>query len=818
MLADSEAEGNKAMASISGSEQPGTLSGVEIPSGDAEGATCTLTVDGMDCSSCAASVQKALGALEGVQDVRTDVVGERVTVTYAEGKLARGDLVGAVSRLGYRVRDDRPVRREAFEVEGMDCADEVRLIEGKLGNLPGIARLSFDVVNRRLTVEGEITTAEVERAIRQLGMKARLVGLEREEVSWWERRGRLVLAVLSGLFWAGALATEHLLHQETLSAVLAIGAIVAGGRYIVPRGIRAAMNRALDMNFLMSVAAFGALIIGEYGEAASAMFLFAVAQLLESYSMDRARNAIRSLMDLSPATASVLRRGREERVPVDRVEVGDTVVVRPGEKIPVDGEILTGRSAVNQAPITGESVPVDKEPGGEVFAGTLNGEGVLEVTSMKAASDTTLARILHSVEEAQASRAPSQTFVDRFARVYTPAVVVTAVAMTLLPPLLGFGGWSEWFYRALVLLVVACPCALVISTPVTIVSALAGAARRGILIKGGLHLENAGRVRVIAMDKTGTLTEGQPEVVDVLALDGDDPAEVLRLAAAAEARSEHPLARAIRRHAEGRTPLALAAETTAIPGKGLRAQVDGRTVYVGSERLFAEMGAGEPRVRAILDGYERQGRTAVLVGATPPEAAADARPALLGIVAIADRVRPQAAAALKALHAAGIRRVVMLTGDNRGTTEAVANALGGAGVGVDEYHAELLPDDKVAAVRRLKEEHGSVLFVGDGVNDAPALAMADVGVAMGSAGTDLALETADIALMADDLSRLPTMIRLARRAEGIIRVNIAFALLTKAVFVVLAILGMATLWMAVFADMGASLIVVLNGMRAMRAG
>jgi Zn2+/Cd2+-exporting ATPase len=627
-----------------------------------------------------------------------------------------------------------------------------------------------------------------------------------------------VLAVLSGLFWAGALATEHLLHQETLSAVLAIGAIVAGGRYIVPRGIRAAMNRALDMNFLMSVAAFGALIIGEYGEAASAMFLFAVAQLLESYSMDRARNAIRSLMDLSPATASVLRRGREERVPVDRVEVGDTVVVRPGEKIPVDGEILTGRSAVNQAPITGESVPVDKEPGGEVFAGTLNGEGVLEVTSMKAASDTTLARILHSVEEAQASRAPSQTFVDRFARVYTPAVVVTAVAMTLLPPLLGFGGWSEWFYRALVLLVVACPCALVISTPVTIVSALAGAARRGILIKGGLHLENAGRVRVIAMDKTGTLTEGQPEVVDVLALDGADPDEVLRLAAAAEARSEHPLARAILRHAEGRVTVAPAADTTAITGKGLRARVDGRMVYVGSERLFAEMGVSAPRVRQTLDRHEHQGRTAILVGATPRNAPADARPELLGIVAIADRVRPQAAESLKALHAAGIRRVVMLTGDNRGTAEAVAAALGGPGAGVDEYHAGLLPDDKVAAVRRLKEAHGSVLFVGDGVNDAPALATADVGVAMGSAGTDVALETADIALMADDLSRLSTTIRLARKAEGIIRANIAFALLTKAAFVVLAVLGMATLWMAVFADMGASLIVVLNGLRAMRVG
>jgi Zn2+/Cd2+-exporting ATPase len=732
------------------SEPPSVLPRSEVAPEQLQGAICTLEVGGMDCGSCAESVQKALRALEGVRDVRTDVVGERVSVTYAEGRLTRGDLVGAISRLGYRVTEDRADRRAVFED------------------------------------------------------------------SWWERRGRLVLVVLSGVFWAGALAAEYLLHLETLSAALAIGAIVAGGRYIVPRGVRAAMNRSLDMNFLMSIAAFGAMIIGEYGEAASAMFLFAVAQLLESHSMDRARNAIRGLMDLSPATATVLRGGREERVPADRVEVGETVVVRPGDKVPVDGEVVSGRSAVNQAPITGESVPAHKEPGSEVFAGTLNGEGVLEVRSTRAASDTTLARIIHSVEQARASRAPSQAFVDRFARVYTPAVVLTAIAVTLLPPLLGFGAWGEWFYRALVLLVVACPCALVISTPVTIVSALAGAARRGILIKGGLHLANAGRARVIVMDKTGTLTEGQPDVVDVLALNGADGTEVLRLAAAAEARSEHPLARAILRHAEGRARIPLAAETTAIPGKGIRAQVDGRIVYVGSERLFAEMGASEPRVREILDRYERQGRTAVLVGATAPGAAADARPQLLGMVAIADRVRPQAAEALKALHAAGIRRVVMLTGDNRGTAEAVASALGGPGAGVDEYHAQLLPDDKVAAVRRLKEAYGSVLFVGDGVNDAPALATADVGVAMGSAGTDVALETADIALMADDLSRLPTTIRLARRAEAIIRANITFALLSKAVFVVLALLGVATLWMAVLADMGASLIVVLNGMRAMR--
>ena len=783
------------------------------PDGGTAPAVCTLTVGGMDCSSCAASVDKALRGLEGVQDVRVDVMGGRVTVAYAEGKLARGDLTGAITRVGYRVKDDAPVRREVFEVEGMDCADEVRLIEGKLGNLPGVARLGFDVVNRRLTVEGEIATAEVEHAVAQLGMRARLVGAEQEQLTWWERRGRVVLAAISGVLWLGSLGAEHLLERGALAAVLAVGAIVTGGWYIVPRGVRAALNRALDMNFLMSVAAVGAVLIGEYEEGASAMFLFAVAQLLETYSMDRARNAIKALMDLAPAEATVLRGGAELRVPVDRVEVGETVVVRPGEKIPVDGAVLTGRSGVNQAPITGESMPVDKEPGAEVFAGSLNGEGVLEVRSTKPASDTTLARIIHAVEEAQASRAPSQAFVDRFARVYTPAVVALALLVLVVPPLAGWGSWDTWIYRALALLVVACPCALVISTPVTIVSALAGGARRGILVKGGLHLENAGRARVVALDKTGTLTEGRPEVVDVVPLDGTDPSEVMALAASAEARSQHPLARAVLRHAEERGVASRpASDVQAITGKGLRARVGEETVYLGNERLFAELGALDDAARAGLEAQAQAGRTAVLVGAAGEDGPVRVR----GIVAIADRVRPEAAGALRALHDAGISRVVMLTGDNQGTARAVAASLGGPGEGVDDFRAELLPEDKTAAVEELRRAHGAVLFVGDGVNDAPALAAADVGVAMGAGGTDVALETADIALMADDLSRLATTIRLARKAERIIRANIAFSLLTKAAFVALAVLGYATLWMAVAADMGASLLVVMNGLRALR--
>lgn len=768
----------------------------------------------MDCGSCAESVSQALRSLDGVQDVRADVVGGRVNVTYDDRRLSRAELAGRIRSAGYRVPGESS-GTVVFAVDGLCCAAEARQIEDLLGSRPEVTRLTVDVVGRRISVEGSLPVAEVERAVARLGMRARRVGAEASHGGWWEQRGRLVMVVLSGVLWAGFLAADHLLGRAALAAGLAVGAMIAGGWYIVPRGLRAARNRALDMNFLMSIAAVGALFIGEYGEAASAMFLFAVAQLLESYSMDRARNAIRGLMDLSPTVASVIRDGREQKIPAEEVGVGETVRVRPGEKIAVDGEVLAGRSSVNQSSITGESIPVDKEPGKEVFAGTLNGEGALEVRSTRSAEDTTLARIIHAVEEAQATRAPSQTFVDRFARIYTPAVVVAGIALAVVPPLLGLGPWGAWLYRALVLLVVACPCALVISTPVTIVSALAGGARRGILIKGGLHLENAGRARVVALDKTGTLTEGQPTVVDVVSLGGVEPREVLAGAAAAETHSEHPLARAIVRHAlDQGIAIPAAAEVTAVPGKGVRARVGEEVVLVGTERFFRELGAVCDGAAEALRSHEGEGRTAVLVGSARDR---ESVPVVLGAIALADRLRPQAADAVRALHATGIERVVMLTGDNTGTARAVAASLGGAGRGLDGFMAGLLPQDKVDAVRELRRTYGPVVFVGDGVNDAPALATADVGVAMGSAGTDVALETADIALMSDDLSQLPTTLRLARKAEGIIRANIAIALLTKAAFITLAVLGHATLWMAVAADMGTSLVVILNGLRALRA-
>ena len=770
-------------------------------------ATCDLRVGGMDCASCAATVERALAQLEGVHDVHVDVVGGRVRVSFAEGKVARGDLSGAIERVGYRV-EAGDARRHSFIVSGMDCAKEVRLIEGKVGNLPGVTKLEFDLVRHRLIVEGSITAAEIQRGVKVLRMVARPEGEEAPTTTLWERHGRLLMTVAAGLALGLSLIVGQLGGPRAVMIGLLALSTVAGGWFVVPRGLRAAMNRALDMSFLMSIAAAGAWVIGEATEAAATLFLFAVAELLEAYSMDRARNAIKALMDLSPAEATVVRGAEEVRVSVDEIEVGETVVVRPGEKIPMDGEVTDGRSGVNQAPITGESMPVEKLPGDEVFAGTLNGQGALRIRSSKPASDTTLARIIHAVEEAQASRAPSQTFVDRFARIYTPAVVAVALLIAVVPPLLGLGAWGTWVYRGLAMLVVACPCALVISTPVSIVSGLAGAARRGVLIKGGAHLEHAGAVTTVAFDKTGTLTEGRPSVTDVVALDGRAESEVLRLALGVERHSEHPLASSVLEYGRRRAvAVPRSSDFEALPGRGARARVDGGVVYVGNERLGTELGVIGPTVKDALGRFEREGQTAVLVAG---EYGGDGL-LPLGVIAIADQLRPEARDALAALHAAGVRRTVMLTGDNAGTARAVAERLG-----IDEYHAQLLPDDKVYLVRELEARGERVAFVGDGVNDAPALAAATVGIAMGAAGTDVALETADIALMSDDLSKLAVAVRLSRRTLGIIKQNVAFSIAIKAVFLVLAVTGWATLWMAVAADMGASLAVVANGLRALR--
>jgi Cd2+/Zn2+-exporting ATPase len=765
--------------------------------------TRELRVGGMDCPSCAEQIERALGELEAVEDVRVDVVGGKVRVRHAEGKLARGDLAGAIRRLGFRV-EEAGAPRSVFRVEEMDCADEVRQIEAALADLPGVTQLRFDLLRRRLIVEGTIASAEIQRAVQALGMHARLEGEEGRAPGFWQRRGRLVLTVVSGVLLALGLAFDWLADVPLLSVTLLGASAVAGGWFVAPRAVRAIRHATLDMNFLMVVAAMGAAGIGQWAEGASVLFLFSVAQLLETHSMDRARNAIRALMDLSPTEATVRRVGREQRVNPADVQIDETLVVRPGQKIPLDGVVVTGDSSVNQAAITGESIPVDKQPGAQVFAGSVNEHGLLEVKVTRHAEDTTLARIIHAVEEAQATRAASQSQVDRFARIYTPAVVLTAVMLVLFPPLAGLGSWSEWFYRALALLVIACPCALVISTPVSVVSGLTGAAGRGMLIKGGIFLENLSGVTTVAFDKTGTLTVGRPAVVEVLGLADFDQRDVLRLAAALEQGSEHALGRAIVDAAsEQELQVPSASDFQALVGQGVRAAVDGRTYFLGSERLCRQHGISVDAVQETLQRFQQEGKTGILFFDDQQ---------LLGVIALADRIRPEARATVARLRAAGVRRIVMLTGDNQGTARAMAQQ-----AGIDDYRAEMLPEDKVEAVRQWQRDGQRVAFVGDGVNDAPALAAASIGIAMGAAGTDVALETADVALMADDLSKLVMAMRASRKTLNIIRQNIVFAIAVKIVFVVLAIAGWATLWMAVAADMGASLAVIANGLRALRS-
>ena len=691
-------------------------------------------------------------------------------------------------------------------IGGMDCAACAAAVERSVKAVPGVTLVTVDVLGASARVRHHrgVARTQLVDAIRRAGYRVERADGERDAPRpFWLRRGRLVMTAAAALFLVLGVASAWVDVPRGVGLALLGLSTAAGGWYVVPRGLRAAMNRALDMNFLMSLAAGGAWLIGQPAEAAATLCLFALAEVLESYSMDRARNAIRALMQLAPAEANVLRGGVEVRVPIFDVEVGETVVVRPGEKISVDGSVVRGQSAVNQAPITGESMPVDKTPGSEVFAGSINGQGSLHVRSTKPASDTTLARIVHAVEEAQASRAPSQRFVERFARIYTPTVVGIAVLLAIVPPLVGLGAWHEWIYRALTMLVVACPCALVISTPVSIVSGLAGAARGGVLIKGGVHLENLARLSVICIDKTGTLTEGKPHLAAIVTLDGDDEREVLRLALGVESHSEHPLARAVMDAGRARgVSIPDATGFAALPGRGARARIEGHTVHVGSQRLLGEVGSIGKReeTHAALDRLERAGMTAVAVVQGDR---------IVGLLGIADRVRPNAARALQHLRDAGVDRVVMLTGDNDVTAQAVA-----AEVGVGEVHAVLLPDDKVRVVRDLQGSGQRVGFVGDGVNDAPALAAASVGIAMGAAGTDVALETADVALMTDDLEKLAFAVRLARRTVAIIRQNVVLSLAIKMVFLVLAASGWATLWMAVAADMGGSLIVIANGLRA----
>lgn len=711
----------------------------------------------------------------------------------------------------------------AYRVIGLDCAEEVQVLKAELSPLAGVNDLAFDLLRAQLTIDYDpqvIQPADLVHAIRRTGMKTADVGAERPgpaEEPFWTLHGRSVMAALSGVL----LAIGFAIHWGQVDLLTALDlregpitplpiliyflAIIFGGWHIAPKAVVSARHLRPDMNLLMTVAVLGAAFINKWFEAASVTFLFSLSLSLEAWSVGRARHAITALMALVPPKARIIcpHDKKEELVDVETVAVGTTVIVHPGEKIPLDGVILHGATHLDESSITGESMPVEKEPGSEVFAGSINGEGAFEFETTKAAGDTTLARIVQMVGAAQSHRSPSEQFVDVFARYYTPAILALAVAVAIVPPLFLNQGWAQWFYSALALLVIGCPCSLVISTPVSIVAALASAARHGVLVKGGLYMEEPARIRALAFDKTGTLTEGRPQLVETRPLNGYTSHDLLAIASSIEARSEHHLAKAVLKAARDRQiPVVPAKQYTAIPGKGATAWLDGTRYWIGSHRFLVEQKMNSAEIEGEIARLSKPGVSIVALGD-------DVR--VHGLMAIADRVRDNAVEAIADLRKAGVGHVAMLTGDNHQTADAVARELH-----IDETRAELLPGDKVAAVEALVEKYGHVAMIGDGVNDAPAMARASLGIAIGAAGTDVALETADIALMNDDLSRLGWLIRHSRRCVGIIRQNIVLSLVIKSVFVILAVSGHPSLWAAIAADMGVSLLVIANALRLLK--
>ncbi len=774
----------------------------------AEPAQAVYHIENMDCPTEEALIRSKLSELPGVVGLDFNLMQRTLAVRHELPSLAPVEQVlKVIGMQAERIDKASGEQTTKLVITKMDCPTEETLIRNKLATVAGVTNLDFNLMQRTLSVRhAPHTLPEVLVALKSLNFEAQVLNAEEATSSsavstvtstnWWP----------IGISLAAALVAEmvYWFHNGNhwSVVVLAIVAIFTSGLSTYKKGWIALKNRNLNMNALMSIAVTGAMLIGHWPEAAMVMVLFALAEVIEAKSLDRARNAIRGLLDLAPEQATVQQSdGSWHEVDAKLVVIGSRVRVKPGERISLDGEVLEGYSTVNQAPITGESLPVEKAPGDPVFAATINESGSFEYRVTTVASNSTLARIIHAVEAAQGSRAPTQRFVDQFARWYTPVVFGVAVAVALIPPLFMGAMWLDWIYRSLILLVVACPCALVISTPVSIVSGLASAARHGILIKGGVYLEEGRKLRWLALDKTGTITHGKPAQTDFVAWGDAPPASSRSIAASLAVRSDHPVSKAVAQAAnvEG-VALHDVAEFAALPGRGVRGSIDGVTYHLGNHRMLEELGHCPPELEQRIAAMEHQGKTVVILVSTKGAQA---------LIAVADTIKDSSRSAIDELHALGIN-TMMLTGDNPHTAQAIATQ-----AGIDRAQGNLLPQDKLREVEQLAKA-GKIGMVGDGINDAPALARADIGFAMGAAGSDTAIETADVALMDDDLRKIPTFVRLSRATAQVLMQNIVFALGIKAVFLVLTFTGHATMWMAVFADMGTSLLVVVNGLRLLR--
>ena len=696
---------------------------------------------------------------------------------------------------------------KTYRIEGLSCTNCAGKFEKNVKQLPGVTSATVNFGASKISVEGQTTIEELEEAGAFENLIIRDDQENDEQVRSKESfiKRNIALIISLGFILVAVISQLSLGEDHLLTKALYILAIIIGGYDLFKEGFSDLIKLDFSMESLMTIAIIGAAFIGEWAEGSIVVILFAISEALERFSMDKARQSIRSLMDIAPKEALIRRNNVEQLISVDKIDIDDIMIIKPGQKIAMDGLVINGHSSVNQAAITGESVPVEKQLDDEVFAGTLNEEGVLEVRVTKKVTDTTIAKIIHLVEEAQGERAPAQAFVDKFAKYYTPFIIIMALMIVVVPPLFFGGDWNKWLYQGLSILVVGCPCSLVISTPVSIVSAIGNAAKNGVLVKGGVYLEEIGHLRAIAFDKTGTLTKGKPVVTDFITTSSDTGINYLSIISSLESLSQHPLASAILNEAD-KTNVDYKSiqieDFQSITGKGLTGIYQNIRYYIGSPKLFSASVIEETAVKVQYRQFQEQGKTAMYFGTDEQ---------ILGVIAVADEVRDSSADVISELHKLSIEHTIMLTGDNTKTAESIGRQLG-----VTEIKGDLMPQEKLDSIKALRTTYNKVAMVGDGINDAPALAASTVGIAMGGAGTDTALETADVALMGDDLQKLPFIVRLSRQTLKVIKQNITFSLGIKLLALLLVIPGWLTLWIAIVADMGATLLVTLNGLRLMK--
>lgn len=698
-------------------------------------------------------------------------------------------------------------KKQVYRVEGLSCTNCAAKFEKNVSQIPKVTDAKVNFGAGKISIEGEATIAEIEAAGAFENLKVQSEHDTEPRIETKEPFVKRNWNLLVSLFLIILALGSQVVNGEDalLTEGLFILAIIIGGFSLFKEGFSDLLKLNFSMESLMTIAIIGAAIIGEWTEGSIVVILFAISEALERFSMDKARQSIRSLMDIAPKEALIRRNNVEQMINVSKIEVGDIMIIKPGQKIAMDGQVIKGHSSVNQAAITGESVPIEKNINDDIFAGTINEEGALEVKVTKHVNDTTIAKIIHLVEEAQGERAPAQAFVDKFAKYYTPTIMVIAALIVIVPPLFFNGDWNTWLYQGLSLLVVGCPCSLVISTPVSIVSAIGNSAKNGVLVKGGIYLEEIGGLKAIAFDKTGTLTKGTPTVTDFTTVDSKDEEKYFSIITALESYSQHPLASAILKEADNRAisyKSVVVDEFTSITGKGIQGNIEGITYLVGSPKLFESILTDNSKIIENYQRLQQQGKTAMLLGTDKQ---------ILAVIAVADELRESSKAVIEKLHDLGIEHTIMLTGDNATTAQSI-----GKQTGVTEIKGDLMPQDKLDYIKSLKGTYGKVAMVGDGINDAPALAASTVGIAMGGAGTDTALETADVALMGDDLQKLPFIVKLSRQTLRIIKQNITFSLGIKLLALLLVVPGWLTLWIAILADMGATILVTLNGLRLMK--